>query len=111
MNDSRSAISCSRRSGGPSPSATASSLINPIGRSAAITFQVASEAASSRFSHASCAGAEDESRRPWSSRLFQVESAIAAHVDQEHIEQRPIADLAIDPALPGPASARIGMNS
>ena len=73
MNDSRSAISCSRRSGGPSPSATASSLINPIGRSAAITFQVAFEATSSRFSQASCVGPRMKVSL-LSSRLFQVES-------------------------------------
>ena len=73
MNDSRSAISCSRRSGGPSPSAMPSSLNRPIGMSAAITFQVASDATSSRFSQASCAAPRMQVSL-WSSRLLKVES-------------------------------------
>src|SRR5471030_544126 len=69
----QAAISFSRRSGGPSPSAIASSLIKPIGRSAAITFQVASDAKSSRFSQASWVGPKMKVSPP-SLRLFHVES-------------------------------------
>ena len=95
--DRRSAISHSRRSGGPSPSAIASSLTIPIGRSAAITFQVASDAASSRFSQASCVAP----RMQASPRVTLVPAgiAVAAHVDHEDVEQRTIGDLAIDTAI------------
>jgi len=70
----------------------ASSLISPIGRSAAITFQVASDDTSSRFSQASCVS-EDESSR-CCRRACSGGIAIAAHVDQEDVEQRAVADLA-----------------
>ena len=71
--DNRSAISHSRRSGGPSPSAMPSSLTRPIGMSAAMTFQVASDAASSRFSQASWIDPRMQASLP-SPLLFQVES-------------------------------------
>ena len=99
MNDSRSAISCSRRSGGPSPSAIASSLITPIGMSAAITFQVALESISSRFSQASCAAPRMQASLLVVA-LVRAGIAIAAHVDQEDVEQRPVRHLAIDAAVP-----------
>jgi hypothetical protein len=51
----------------------ASSLTRPIGMSAAITFQVASEATSSRFSQASCAAPRMQVSL-WSSRSLKVES-------------------------------------
>ena len=76
MNDSRSAISCSRRSRRAVAAARSASLADqwPIGRSAAITFQVAFEAASSRFSQASCAGPRIKASSVDRRAMFQVES-------------------------------------
>ena len=67
--------------------------------SAAITFQVARERISSRLSQAICAGPEEMSRRPVALlQALAIRAAIAAHVEHEHVEQRPIGNLAIDAA-------------
>ena len=78
--------------------------------SAAITFQVARESTSSRLSQAICARPEEMASRPVGRpRVLAVGAAIAAHVEHEHVEQRPVGDLAIDAARLGrdPPSACI----
>ena len=72
--------------------------------SAAITFQVASEATSSRFSQASCAAPRDAGLALVVA-LVPGGIAVAAHVDHEDVEQRAVGDLAIDAAVLGGHSA------
>src|SRR5437899_13106383 len=56
MKARRSAISISRPRGVPSPCAIASPLTTPIGKSAAMIFQVACELINSRLSQDTCVG-------------------------------------------------------
>ena len=79
---------------GQPPCAIASPLTTPIGRSAAMIFQVAGDFINSRLSQdiwigpkIAAAGAVLAGRR-----------AVRAHVQQENVEQRAIGDFAIDPS-------------
>ncbi len=66
--------------------------------SAAITFQVASDASSACFSQRSWVGPEERRVRPWGCLIvFRIRAAVAAHVEPEHLERRAIAEGAIDP--------------
>ena len=67
--------------------------------SEAITFQVAFESASSRFSQRDLLLAEDARlRRQRRLHVRAVGAAIGAQVEEEHVEQRTVGDLAVDPA-------------
>src|ERR1700756_2170209 len=92
----RSAISCSRRSGGPSPSAIASWLTMPIGRAAAITFQVAVEARQNALQP--LRGGGPRKAGGFAGALVPAGIAIAAHIDHEDIEHRAVRNPAIDTA-------------
>ena len=70
--------------------------------SEAITFQVAVDSASSRFSQPTCSA--PRMRPPGvsvGSMSATVRPAIGAQVEEEDVEHRPIGDLAIDPARLG----------
>src|SRR5216684_7495930 len=78
MKASSSAISISRPRVGPSPWAIASALTTPIGKSAAMIFQVACELINSRLSHAVCVGPRIAAAEP---------SALSAVRSEEHTSE------------------------
>jgi hypothetical protein len=85
MNENKSAISSSRPRGSPSPCETESELMRPSGWSVAIPFQVARDVASSRFSHATCAGprkcaAAMHLRRRCSTRRCAIRLTASGHL-------------------------------
>ena len=78
---------------------TSSQTIRPSGMSQAMTFQVAVEAASARFSQATCVGAEDAAGvGQVGLHAGAVRAAVGAQVEEEDVEHRAVGDLAVDPA-------------